>query len=152
MALGRAVTRPLSSGLLALCSLVLVGMGGYFALGRPALLPEDARYIHASVPAIQSTLPGLARWLDKVFWVLGGYMVTAGVLSCYVAVTAFRQRAPGAWAMAALAGLTSIGLMTAINFLLDSEFKWLLMLLAGLWALALVLYWVEKLAGGAAPM
>ncbi len=143
--------RHLSSWLLAFCSLVLVGIGLYFALWRPDLLPEDARYIHASVPEIERTLPGLASWLDKVFWVLGGTLVTAGLLSFYVAVTAFRQRAPRAWGLAALAGLTSIGLMSAINFIIDSDFKWVLFLVAGVWALALALYRVEKPAAGETP-
>ncbi len=141
----------LSSWVLAFCSLVLVGIGLYFALWRPDLLPEDARYMHASVQEIQRTLPGLSNWLDKVFWVLGGTMVTAGLLSFYVAVTAFRQRTASAWGMAAIAGLTSIGLLSAINFMIDSDFKWVLFLVAGLWTLALALYLVEKPAFRAAP-
>ncbi len=141
----------LSSWLLVLCSLVLVGIGLYFALLRPDLLPEDARYMHSSVQEVQSTLPGLPGWLDKVFWVMGGYMVTAGLLSFYVAVTTFRQRTRGAWGIAAIAGLTSIGLMSAINFAIDSDFKWLLLLLAGFWTLALALYLVEKPAIVEAP-
>ncbi len=136
--------RHLSPWLLAFCSLVLVGIGLYFALWRPDLLPEDARYMHASVSEIQRTLPGLSNWLDKVFWVLGGTLMTAGLLSFYVAATAFRQRSRGAWGIAAIAGLTSIGLMSTINFVIDSDFKWVLFLVAGLWVLALALYGVEK--------
>lgn len=31
--------------LLTLCGLALVAIGGYFILARPALLPEDARFM-----------------------------------------------------------------------------------------------------------
>ena len=35
---------PYSSRVLALCGLILIGMGLYFVLLRPALLPEDTRF------------------------------------------------------------------------------------------------------------
>jgi hypothetical protein len=34
--------------------------------------------------------------------------------------------------------------MTALNFLIDSDFKWVLLAMALLWAVSLVLFWVEK--------
>ncbi len=38
-------THRYSSLALTFCGLVLVGTGVYFAFARPALLPEDARYL-----------------------------------------------------------------------------------------------------------
>lgn len=123
---------------LALCGLALIGMGLYFVLLRPALLPEDARYIGASPREILDAFPGLANWLDRVFWVMGGYILTAGLLTLYVAVTSFRARDRGAFGIAA-----SVGWMTFVNFVIASDFKWLLLALAALWGLALLLFQLE---------
>lgn len=40
--------------------------------------------------------------------------------------------------VAAFAGFVSIGLMAAINFIIESDFKWFLAALAALWSLAIV--------------
>jgi hypothetical protein len=66
-------------------------MGLYVTLLRPALLPEDVRYIGTGVPEIRTDVPGLLDWLEKVFWVMGGYILTVGVLTFYVALTSFRS-------------------------------------------------------------
>ncbi len=96
------------------------------------------------MPEIRASFPGLLDWLDKVFWVMGGYILTTGLLTLYVAVTSFRTRVRGVLGVVALAGLTSIGLMTTVNFVIDSDFKLLLSAFAALWGLALVLYWLEE--------
>ena len=67
-------------------------------------------------------------------------MFASGVLTCYVAFTTFRARARGSASVVALSGLTSIGAMTAVNVVIDSDFKWLLLAFAVPWVLALVLY------------
>ena len=66
--------KPYSSTLLTVCGIILMGMGVYFALIRPTLLPEDIRFIGLSSEQLQATAPGLRNWLDKVFWVMGGYV------------------------------------------------------------------------------
>ena len=43
----------------------------------------------------------------------------------------------------ALVGLTSIGWMAAVNFIIGSDFKWLLLSFAFPWILALLLYHLE---------
>lgn len=71
-------------------------------------------------------------------------MFAAGVLTIYIAVTAFQQRARGAHSVVALAGLTSIGWMAAVNFMINSDFKWLLLAFNLPWIAALVLSWGEN--------
>ena len=132
-----------SSRVLALCGLILIGLGLYFALLRPALLPEDVSYIGTDVPEIQTAVPGLLDWLEKVFWVMGGYILTVGVLTFFVALTSFRSRTKGVSGAMTFAGLTSIGWMAAVNFIIDSDFKWLLLAIAALWGAALGLFWLE---------
>ena len=122
---------------------ILVALGLYFAFVRPALLPEDARFMGSSAAAILASLPGMAIWLRRVFWVMGGFMFATGVLTCHLAVTAFRERTPGSAGVAALAGLASIGAMAAVNFAIASDFKWLILSFTLPWALALALYWRE---------
>ena len=136
--------RPYSSTVLALCGIILMGIGLYFVLFRPPLLPEDVRYMGISFATIQERVPQLFNWLNKVFWVMGAYIFTSGLLTLYTAVTSFRKRARGAASIIALAGFSSIGWMTIVNFMLDSDFKWLLLGLALLWGLALVLFWLGK--------
>ena len=119
-------------------------LGLYFVFLRPALLPEDARFIGQSMAQLQSEVPRLLLWTRRVFWVLGGFMFASGVLTCFVAVTSFRARARGSARVVALSGLTSIGAMTAVNVVIDSDFKWLLLAFAVPWVLALVLYRMEK--------
>lgn len=82
---------------LALGGMILMGMGLYFSFLRPPHLPEDLRYMGASLTQIQSTVPGLQPWLARVFGVLGGYMFATGLLTVYVAVTGFRTGKLGAF-------------------------------------------------------
>jgi hypothetical protein len=64
-------------------------LGLYFVFIRPPLLSEDPRFIGASLDEIQSAIPGLLIWLRRVFWVMGGFMLASGLLTTYVANTAF---------------------------------------------------------------
>lgn len=136
--------RLFASGSLALGGLILMGMGTYFGFLRPALLPEDTRYMGASLAQIQSALPGLLPWLDRVFGVLGGYIFATGLLTVYVAATAVWSGGHGATAIVAVSGLASIGWMAITNVLIDSDFKWLLLAFTLPWMIALVLSWVSE--------
>jgi len=129
---------------LALGGIFLMGLGLYFVFLRPPLLPEDPRYMGTSLAAIQASVPGLLVWLRRVFWVMGGYMFATGLLTLYVALTVFRARASGAVLVVALAGLTSIGWMAVVNFVIDSDFKWLILAFAFPWPIAIALYWLKK--------
>ena len=132
-------TQYLASVVLALGGVILMGMGLYFGFLRPPLLPEDLRFMGASLTQIQTTLPGLELWLVRVFRVLGGYMFATGLLTVYVAATGFRIRRLGVVAVVLVSGLTSIGWMALTNFVIDSDFKWLLLTFTLPWVVALTL-------------
>ena len=132
-----------SSFVLGLGGILLIGLGLYFVFLRPPLLPEDPRYIGTTLAEIQATLPGLLVWLRRVFWVMGGFMVASGLLTIYIAVTTFGQLGRGTRLLVALANLTSIGWMAVVNFMIDSDFKWLLLTFNFPWILALFLSWVK---------
>ena len=136
-----------SAVLLAMSGIVIATLGVYFIAFRPPLLPEDIRFMTMSDAEVANFLPRLAPWLTQVFRVLGGYALATGLLAATLAVTSFRSRSPTALVGAALAGASSIGLMTAVNFTLNSDFKWLLAGIALLWALALVCYAIESRTG-----
>lgn len=121
----------------------LIGVGGYFLFLRPPLLPEDGRYMGMSLPDVMAAVPGLRNCLPKVFTVLGGYIASVGVLTCYVAGSGLRTRTPGALAAASLSGAMSVGLMVAVNFAIHSDFRWVLVLLIVPWLSAGLLYWWE---------
>jgi hypothetical protein len=75
---------------------------------------------------------------------MGAFIFTSGLLTLYLALTSFRTRARGISGILTLTGFTSVGWMTGVNFLIDSDFKWFLLALAVLWGCALVLFWFKK--------
>ena len=128
------------------CGLWLIALGLYFFLLRPALLPEDPRYIGSSLETIRTAVPGLERWLGQVFNVMGGFMVATGAITMLVACRLLARREPGTLAAMSVAGAASVGLMSATNFMLSSEFRWLLVLPALLWLAGLLCYVRESTA------
>jgi NAD(P)-dependent dehydrogenase (short-subunit alcohol dehydrogenase family) len=131
---------PISVVLLALGGSALVVLGLSSIVWRPPLLPEDERYISARAAEIHAAVPGLASWLQKVFCVLGGFALSTGLLTIYVALTTFRRRERGAALLVALAGATSIGWMATVNVIIRSDYRGLLLGIASLWAAALAIF------------
>ena len=126
--------------LVASCGFWYIGLGLYFIFVRPALLPEDVRYTGADLQALQMVAPQLGDWLGKVFTVMGGFMVGAGVLVAYFGWTTMPSRPRGATPMLALVGALTLVLMSAVNFALHSDFRWLLTAPPLAWAAALAAY------------
>jgi len=139
MGTGRART-PAFEILFLVCGVWMIGLGLYFAFLRPTLLPEDLRYMGAGLREIQSAAPGIDRWLRHVFAVVGGFMAGAGMLTIFLVKNLSRARNKWTLAVVALAGFSTVGTMSVTNFQLDSDFKWLLLIPALLWAAGLALY------------
>lgn len=135
---------PPSSIVLVLFGVALIAMGGFFVLQRPALLPEDLRFMGQTAAQVDAAVPGLRSWLFNVFRVMGGHITASGILTITLAVTSFRRRHWGAAAGVFLAGAASIGWMVIVNFSIDSDYKWLLLIIFALWVLSLGLFWFEK--------
>jgi len=136
--------KPYSAFVLALAGFLLAVMGMYFIFLRPILLPEDLNYMDSTLEKVKKDIPGLLNWLPKVFSVMGGYIFTSGLLTVFISFTTFRSRTHGAFSIVALAGISSIGLMTVVNFMIGSDFKWLLFSFMLLWVSALVLYLLRQ--------
>ena len=134
---------PISSMLLVSVGLIVAGIGAWFIFFRPPLLIEDIRFMHLSSAELAAIGPRLEPWLTQVFRVLGGYAFATGLLTVTLAVTAFRARQPVAVVGASSAGASSIGLMAAVNFAIDSDFKWALFGVALVWSLGAVAFGVE---------
>lgn len=132
-----------SSVLLLLFGLVLVVVGSYFLFVRPPLLPEDVRYLAASPADIDAAVPNLKAWLTHVFRVLGGHIVASGMLTVALAATSYREHRTTAAIAVTAAGAASIGLMTAVNFTIGSDFRWILLAIAVLWVSSIVMYAME---------
>ena len=111
---------------------LLVGIGAFFILLRPPLLPEDLRFLGRSGAEIDQFVPQLRRWLRRVFVVLGGHALTVGGLTIFLAATAVRDGDRAAVVALAFAGATSIGLMAVVNFTIRSDFRWVLLAATGL--------------------
>ena len=132
-----------SSIVLIMAGVALIGVGLYFIFLRPPLLPEDARYMALPTAQLDILRPRLELWLTHVFRVMGGYILATGVLAATLAATSFRAHQKSAAIGALIGGAASIGWMAAVNFLIDSDFKWVLLGMALLWACSLVLFWFE---------
>ena len=132
-------TQRVASAALTLGGVILMGMGFYFGFLRSPLLPEDLRYMDTSMTQIQTAMPGLGPWLARVFGVLGGYVFATGLLTVYVATTGFRTGRLGLVAVVLVSGLASIGWMVFTNFVINSDFKWLLLAFTLPWVVALAL-------------
>ncbi len=138
--IGRSRPGSLSTWIVTGCGIWLVALGLYFIVLRPPLLPEDPRFMGATLAQLRVAVPQLEGWLRIVFTVMGGYMVGAGVLTLFLARVAMPRRLKGAaWALA-LAGLSTVVLMSAMNFVLHSDFRWVLLIPALLWMAGLVAY------------
>ena len=134
----------LSSILLTAAGATLVIAGLYFILVRPPLLPEDVRYMALPTAQFEAVKPQLESWLAHVFQVMGGYVLATGVLTIALAATSFRAHHWGAAVGVLIGGAASIGLMAVVNFVINSDFKWVLLGMALLWACSLALFWLEK--------
>ena len=134
----------LSAILLASAGTCLILMGLYFLLFRPALLPEDIRFIALSDAQLALVRPKLEVWLSHVFQVMGGYVLATGVLAITLAATAYRAHQRSAGFGALIGGISSIGLMAVVNFAINSDFKWVLLTIALIWASSLVAFWREE--------
>jgi hypothetical protein len=130
--------------LLAAAGLTLVATGLYFLLLRPPLLPEDVRFMGLGVEQLAAIRPRLEAWLTHVFRVMGGYVLATGVLTITLATTSFRSHGSGAGLGALVGGAVSIGWMAVVNFMIGSDFKWVLLGMALLWASSLAFFWFEK--------
>ena len=138
--------RTVATWLLTACGIWLVGLGLYFMVLRPPLLPEDPRFMGTTVEQLRIAAPGLEAWLKHVFRVMGGFMAGAGVLTVWVAA----KPRGASWAIG-LSGALTVGLMSASNFALHSDFRWLLLVPALLWLAALAAL-VASRAAAAAPV
>ena len=133
-----------SSIVLVTAGVTLIGTGFYFLLLRPPLLPEDIRYMVLPPAQFDILRPLLELWLTHAFRVMGGYVLATGVLMMTLAVTAFRTHQNGAAIGCLIGGVASVGWMAVVNFLIDSDFKWVLLAMALLWATSHALLWSEK--------
>ena len=127
----------LSARALTVGGVIQMGMGLYFVFLRPPLLPEDLMFMDANLAEVQAAMPGLVTWLEHVFGVLGGFIFASGLPTVYIAATAFKPGRLGALAVIAISGFASIGWMAITNFVIDSDFKWLLLALTFPWLIAL---------------
>ena len=133
--------RQLAAAFIGLCGVYQTVVGLYFMALRPALLPEDVRFLAIGLASLKTGAPRLETWLHLVFVVLGGQMAAVGALVVGSALQIFhaqvRNRRELVWLGAA--GLLSVGTMAGVNFALQSDFRWLLIAPGVAWSVGLAL-------------
>ena len=132
---GGSAASVIGLGLLTICAVFQVGMGVYFIGLRPTLLPEDERFIGGTLAEVSRSAPELATWLNHVFVVLGGHAVATGLLAFLTVYLVSRGGRPSRITLLLLAGagLFSVVLMSGINFVIASDFRWVLLVPALAW-------------------
>lgn len=112
---------------------------------RPAFLPEDERATGAGLAVIMQVAPGFEAWIQRVFIVLGGQAAASGVLFA-LALILLPNGASSRAAVALLvgAGGFSVALMSAVNFSIQSDFRWVLVVPVLTWALGVVALWLSS--------
>lgn len=130
--------------MMSACGIWLVGLGCYFAFFRPSFLPEDLRFVGHTSEQIRLAVPGLAKWLQLVFVVMGGFMAAAGVLTVFVAQVAMSRRLRGTSWVLGITGVAAVAVMSAINFYLYSDYRWVLLVPALIWLAGVVLYVAKR--------
>lgn len=135
-----AARAGLGEKLIGLSALILMGIGTYFVFFRPAFLPEDLVYIGSS-QSIENLVPKIGTWLRKVFFVLGGFIISTGLLKLGL----LRQSPSSKSVMLFFAAwAVSIGQMSFINFVINSDHKWSLFALAALELSGIGILWVSQ--------
>jgi hypothetical protein len=133
----KSVYRKLGRSIVSASGFVLVGIGIYFIFFRPIFLPEDLTYLKSQqLPEV--LIPRLSLWLQRVFIVLGGFAVSTGTL------TIIAERSPRTKLMSLgllCAWFTSIGIMTLVNFTINSAFRWALLIFALIWLAGIMSSW-----------
>jgi hypothetical protein len=109
------------------------------------------------VASLHASLPKLESWLRLVFIVLGGQMAAVGVLLFGSSLRTVQAKVGSRPELVLLgaAGLLSVGTMAGVNFVLGSDFRWLLIAPAVAWSVGLVLTVLSAVGsdapGGAKP-
>ncbi len=138
-------------GLIGICGAYQFALGLYFIALRPPLLPEDLRFLDIRAAALKVVLPRLVPWLHLVFTVVGGQMAAVGALALGVALRLARDVSGGRQlVLLGAAGVFSVGTTSAVNFVLESNFRWLLVIPAGTWTAGLALALLSRGGGGGA--
>ena len=123
----------LSGAITCVLGVLTLGVGVYFLILRPALLPEDIR--HTGIDP--NTLPpAFVDWLGIVFSTWGGFIAGFGITILGIGVFMLSGRAVWLYLGIAVGVLVAFGRFLLSNIIINSDSLWLI---AALFVLALAL-------------
>lgn len=124
--------RTASAVLCGLLGILTIATGLYFAVLRPAMLPEDQRLTGVALASLPAAFAG---WLSIVFRTWAGFMIAFGVL--LAATAGYIRTANPRWIHGgvALSVLVAFGFFLASNIQIRSDFLWYIATLFALAAL-----------------
>ena len=125
----RPIPRPPASWVtLAAIGVLAVMMGVAFVIFRPSvlLLAEDQRFTGITSGQLKAFNSQLFVWIGMVFRSWGAFAIGLGTMMVAISATAYRRGDRRAWWALARAGVPTFGIFLAVNPLLDSDFKFVI--------------------------
>ncbi|HEY8914458.1 hypothetical protein [Lacisediminihabitans sp.] len=123
----------LSGAITCVLGVLTLGVGVYFLILRPALLPEDIRYTGIDPNTLP---PAFVDWLGIVFSTWGGFIAGFGITILGIGVFMLSGRAVWLYLGIAVGVLVAFGRFLLSNIMINSDSLWLI---AALFVLALAL-------------
>ena len=93
------------------------------------LLSEDSRFTGLTPDQLKSLDPRLFTWIGMVFRSWGVFAIGLGIMIVCLAGTAYRSGERWAWWTLAIGGLTTFTGFLFVNFALNSDFRWVIVVL-----------------------
>jgi len=123
----------LGGALTCVLGILTVGIGIYFLILRPPLLPEDLRHTGIDPTALP---PAFVDWLHIVFSTWGGFIAGFGATLLGIGLFMLSGRKLWLYLGTAAGALVAFGRFLLSNIIINSDSLWLI---AGFFALALTL-------------
>ncbi len=113
-----------SSYVLVCIGILAIGLGLFLIFVRPifVFLPEDAKFIGATVSDVAIFNPALVHWIQFVFRSWGAFVFATGVLIVGIAANGYRRNELWAKWTLGLAGIPSLFTFAVVNYYFGSQF------------------------------
>lgn len=128
-----------SSAIFALIGFLTVGFGLFqiFFRSNFIFLPEDISFTGVNGGILLSSNPALFSWLTLVMRAWGVFILSTGLFIIFITLIPYRRGERWSWFAFLVSGASSLPIFLLGNFIIKSDFLFVLVSIAILYALAL---------------